>query len=377
MKVRVVREPCYFAEAVYLLYYFVNGVSYVEEYHRISQKYRSYHPDRSDEGLIKARELDRVLAAATRDIDPQDPKLRLFFERLAGTVPTTACCLAQVMLMTVPLDRSDPDEFAADLLAGFRSMCSEGIKINDINAMGLIVEHWEPQQEQESLSAQIEHLPCAIEAKWEILRALTEFESFLAELMQLVRPVAERLRTELETMRSLNAPALERWSAYFSEHTVDKFREEMFGSSFLFPQDLPQQDVLLGIWSCNMIGFWSEWLERGGESVRVAYAGSGLSFDFAASHRKRPDPESLSAMLRALSGKDRLEILQRCRTAPLSAARLAEAMNLNSGTVSRNLYDLYKLGYLETRGDGERVNYITRPEAVERLFQWIMDFIKS
>ena len=126
-----------------------------------------------------------------------------------------------------------------------------------------------------------------------------------------------------------------------------------------------------------MIGFWSEWLERGGESVRVAYAGSGLSFDFAASHRKRPDPESLSAMLRALSGKDRLEILQRCRTAPLSAARLAEAMNLNSGTVSRNLYDLYKLGYLETRGDGERVNYITRPEAVERLFQWIMDFIKS
>ncbi len=377
MKVRVVREPCYFAEAVYLLYYFVNGVSYVEEYHRISQKYRSYHPDRSDEGLIKARELDRVLAAATRDIDPQDPKLRLFFERLAGTVPATACCLAQVMLLTVPLDRSDPDEFAADLLAGFRSMCSEGIKINDINAMGLIVEHWEPQQEQESLSAQIEHLPCAIEAKWEILRALTEFESFLAELMQLVRPVAERLRTELETMRSLNAPALERWSAYFSEHTVDKFREEMFGSSFLFPQDLPQQDVLLGIWSCNMIGFWSEWLERGGESVRVAYVGSGLSFDFAASHRKRPDPESLSAMLRALSGKDRLEILQRCRTAPLSAARLAEAMNLNSGTVSRNLYDLYKLGYLETRGDGERVNYITRPEAVERLFQWIMDFIKS
>ena len=32
---RVFREPCYFAEAVYLLYYFVNEVSYGEEFARI------------------------------------------------------------------------------------------------------------------------------------------------------------------------------------------------------------------------------------------------------------------------------------------------------------------------------------------------------
>ena len=32
---RVFREPCYFAEAVYLLYYFVNEVSYEEEFARI------------------------------------------------------------------------------------------------------------------------------------------------------------------------------------------------------------------------------------------------------------------------------------------------------------------------------------------------------
>ncbi|MFR8333254.1 MAG: hypothetical protein ACLU9S_13580 [Oscillospiraceae bacterium] len=32
---RVFREPCYFAEAVYLLYYFVNEISYEEDYTRI------------------------------------------------------------------------------------------------------------------------------------------------------------------------------------------------------------------------------------------------------------------------------------------------------------------------------------------------------
>lgn len=52
-------------------------------------------------------------------------------------------------------------------------------------------------------------------------------------------------------------------------------------------------------------------------------------------------------------------------------------MNLNSGTVSRNLYGLYKLGYLETRGDGERVNYITRPDALVRLFRWVLEYVSE
>lgn len=39
MVVRVFREPCYFAEAVYLLYYFVNEVSYEEEFARICKCY--------------------------------------------------------------------------------------------------------------------------------------------------------------------------------------------------------------------------------------------------------------------------------------------------------------------------------------------------
>ena len=36
---RVFREPCYFAEAVYLLYYFVNEISYEEDYTRICKSY--------------------------------------------------------------------------------------------------------------------------------------------------------------------------------------------------------------------------------------------------------------------------------------------------------------------------------------------------
>ena len=77
----------------------------------------------------------------------------------------------------------------------------------------------------------------------------------------------------------------------------------------------------------------------------------------------------------ALGGKDKLEILRRCAEHPYSAAKLAAEMNVNSGTVSRNLYGLFKLGYLETKGDGERVNYSTRLDNLEQMFHWVAEYI--
>ena len=56
-------------------------------------------------------------------------------------------------------------------------MFQEGIKINDLNGMGLVVERQDAQEETESLMVQLERLPCSIEGRWTILRALTEFET--------------------------------------------------------------------------------------------------------------------------------------------------------------------------------------------------------
>ena len=78
-----------------------------------------------------------------------------------------------------------------------------------------------------------------------------------------------------------------------------------------------------------------------------------------------------------LSSPARMEMLHAMTDRYMSAQELAQALNLNSGTVSRNVYGLYKLGYLETRGDGERVNYITRPDALERLFRWVLEYVSE
>lgn len=376
---RVFREPCYFAEAVYLLYYFVNHISYEEDYLRAVKNYPCGYGEKGSVAE-RIRELMRVSAEVTVGMDPQEERLHYYFKKLPGTEARACCCLAQVMLMTVPLDQTDIDGFAGQLLAGYRYMQGEGIKINDLNPLGLVMERWEGPEEVESLAAQLERLPCATEAKWMILRALTDFEAHLRELTELIRPVAKRLRGAMSHLNAMNEEPLAVWSAYFMDHSVDDYQSEMFNTTFLFPKQQAREEIWLGIWNFNCLGSWSEYLDvpEGPEGpVRVAYIGTAIDFDLSVKKRTRPDEEALCGMLRVLGGKDKLEILRRCAKRPYSVAKLAAEMEINSGTVSRNLYGLYKMSYLDTTGDGERLNYVTRLDKLEQVFRWIMEYVSG
>lgn len=372
---RIFREPCYFAEAVYLLYYFVNEVSYEDEFARICKSYCRKADEEEERMMRWIQELTRVSQVVTAGLDREDPRMRYYFEKLPGTEKQSDCCLAQVMLVSIPLDCSDVDVFAAQLYRAYTSMFREGVKINDLNGMGLVVERQDTQEETESLMAQLERLPCSMEGKWSILRALSEFELHLTELTELIRPVAARLQTEMGNLSAMNAEPLAQWEAYFQDHTVDDFQDEMFNTTFLFTETNVPHEIWLGLWSFNPFGTWSECLDHRGQMVRLAYLGANISFRFATNRKIQPDAEAMSGMLRALGGKDKLEILRRCAEQPCSAAKLAAEMNVNSGTVSRNLYGLFKQGYLETRGDGERVNYSTRLDNLEQVFHWVAEYI--
>ena len=241
---RVFREPCYFAEAVYLLYYFVNEISYEEDYTRICKSYCRKGDEEEEEMLRRIREMTRVSRVVTAGLDRDDPRLCHYFEKLPGTDRRAECCLAQVMLVSIPLDCSNVDAFASQLLDAYTRMLQEGLKINDLNGMGLVVERQDAREEAEPLMVQLERLPCSIEGKWHILRALTEFESHLKELTELIRPVAVRLQTEMSALQAMSAEPFARWEAYFQDHTVDDFQNEMFNTTFLFAED----DVPHEIW---------------------------------------------------------------------------------------------------------------------------------
>ena len=310
MKVRVIDKPCLFAETVYLLYYYINGIAYTRDYERVNRKFGRYLLEKEDQGLQLAQELDRISAAVTQTLDPHQARLRYFFEKLPGTDEKTCCCLAHTMLVATPLNCTDIDSFAAELLRMFRYMSGIGFKINDMNTMGLVLEPLDPQEEPEPPQVQLERLPCSMEARWEILRVLTEFETYLRELTELLRPVAEQLAAEMQALTERNRAQLAIWEKYFQTHSVDTFQQEMFRASYLFTQEMQPDEVWIALWNFNMVGFWTEWFESGGKTVRIAYLGANLSFEFAAAHQVRPDAETLCAMMRALTGKDKLEILR-------------------------------------------------------------------
>ena len=151
MKVRVIDKPCLFAETVYLLYYYINGIAYTRDYERVNRKFGRYLLEKEDQGLQLAQELDRISAAVTQTLDPHQARLRYFFEKLPGTDEKTCCCLAHTMLVATPLNCTDIDSFAAELLRMFRYMSGIGFKINDMNTMGLVLEPLDPQEEPEPL----------------------------------------------------------------------------------------------------------------------------------------------------------------------------------------------------------------------------------
>ena len=221
MKVRVIDKPCLFAETVYLLYYYINGIAYTRDYERVNRKFGRYLLEKEDQGLQLAQELDRISAAVTQTLDPHQARLRYFFEKLPGTDEKTCCCLAHTMLVATPLNCTDIDSFAAELLRMFRYMSGIVFKINDMNTMGLVLEPLDPQEEPEPLQVQLERLPCSMEARWEILRVLTEFETYLRELTELLRPVAEQLAVEMQALTERNRAQLAIWEKYFQTHSVE------------------------------------------------------------------------------------------------------------------------------------------------------------
>ena len=107
MKVRVIDKPCLFAETVYLLYYYINGIAYTRDYERVNRKFGRYLLEKEDQGLQLAQELDRISAAVTQTLDPHQARLRFFFEKLPGTDEKTCCCLAHTMLVATPLNCTD------------------------------------------------------------------------------------------------------------------------------------------------------------------------------------------------------------------------------------------------------------------------------
>ena len=56
MKVRVIDKPCLFAETVYLLYYYINGIAYTRDYERVNRKFGRYLLEKEDQGLQLAQE---------------------------------------------------------------------------------------------------------------------------------------------------------------------------------------------------------------------------------------------------------------------------------------------------------------------------------
>lgn len=74
-------------------------------------------------------------------------------------------------------------------------------------------------------------------------------------------------------------------------------------------------------------------------------------------HVKRPTPESLEWLLKALADRTRLRLLSLLSAGEFCVCHLQESLDLPQPTVSRHLAYLRKVGLVTTRRDGLWVHY--------------------
>lgn len=79
MKVRVIDKPCLFAETVYLLYYYINGIAYTRDYERVNRKFGRYLLEKEDQGLQLAQGAGSYLRSRHADARPASGAAALFF----------------------------------------------------------------------------------------------------------------------------------------------------------------------------------------------------------------------------------------------------------------------------------------------------------
>lgn len=371
----ICQKPVIFLETISMLYNYVNKISYSDMLRQIQRRFAQHIVDRDGKFLVQLAEaLERVSGQVCGDLDGQNPRLNYFFRTFSGMSSSSSCCLAHVMLLGYYVCSEDNlDHYREELRKYYLESKDKRLRIEGIDSFGLIWSVADPGDDLPPLSQQLRRLPCAPENRRQIQEVFSGYEALLEELTELIRPVAERLQQNLQELQRLTARCVSEWVLYFGNQTVESFVRDMFDSTLLFPAE--SDDIQIGIWlfNCKSVQIHRIKGERG--SVQSILIGSMVLPEMSAKNRSKLDRDMICGILRTMGSPDKLEVLHRCAQAPTYAQKLAKEMNMNSGTVSRILYNLNEWGFLEKELMDGRIHYRTKLDAVEELWKSLLAYL--
>lgn len=361
MEYQFIQEPLMLQETAAMLFKFVNGISFKELLVRkkfIMSNEVTASVTRRMEGL------QRIMEDICGNLDPQEPRLQRFFAK--APVENADLYLAQLMTMSFcRIHYPGLRENAAEICQFWRESQESGAWLDPQSWHTLLLTE-EPGKPGD-LFEQICRLSYPPEFQLKLYGALREFDKTMEELVELMEPVARELETRFRQESWLQQETVEYWQGVFQKTSPKEVAKEILGYDSV-PGNPGKTYVVPMYMNSSFVAFGED--QQGQERFNLLILGSGAT---AGSRLQQQSSvlDGLSAALKAIGDRKRLEILCRLSKGRSYCHELADAMGIDSGNMSRHLALLNSYGLLRQEREPMINYYETNKEALHELLQLV------
>ncbi|MGM9641002.1 MAG: winged helix-turn-helix domain-containing protein [Faecousia sp.] len=357
MEVIIYKEPCWLLEAAELVYSLVNGIP--------ATKLAGSGPH-----CIPPEDVARIQAIACATIDPEDELVQYYFQGvpLEGFSGRLSCLGCVMLYSSLPVGCSRPEDYAAFIREAWRTRMDSGFHVDGIDGFTLSLEPAEGKPM--SLAKELSVLQAPELYKMQLLEVFSAFDQHLEQLARLLTPVAEALPELMAPwVKSVSALAKE-WETFFRLNSPQEF--------FLHRARMP--DV-----STEKLEIAFRFLSPGAspgkysEDRHHAWFHLGVSMEpslESPGSAQSPEEWELTAV-RLMANSARMEMLRLMMERPMSGQELAQKLNLNSGSVFRDLNSLYNARLLLQESNGSRNYYRTNMSTIRQITEHLVNHIQS
>lgn len=355
---RICPEPCLLLEAMELTCSYVNQAP----------------PEQlagTGEFAIPLADVMAIRDAACAEVDRENELVKFFFHPIpSGGVPRRhgreLCLASHILYGNLTTLSPDTDRLAQSLLDYWNGIPRPYV-VTEMDSHCLSIDTAAPGQ-QVPLPRELSKLPVSAEAQNQLMEVIYNYEQYLRWLVDLLRPVTQKLGPLLAPWVERTAPLLRRWETFFRGPEGDEFFTKRLGLNGM------QCDHVEVVLRC--------FPQSGGYVKALAPAGPaccllGLCLNIGTVESK-PDSgfsEKEKAALRLLASSDRVAMLQAMTDSAKTGQDLVRELGLHPGAVFRDLNNMVGAGLITREVIDGKNKYWTNAAAIRRLSQRMLQLL--
>lgn len=360
MEVALYAKPCLLYEAAELVFALVNGIP----------------PEKltgTGEYCIPPEQMQAIQAQACADLNPEDEQLQFYFRGvpLEGTHGRASCLGCCLLYSSLEIASPGVEEMRQALSAAWTDHREKGYRVNGIDAFSISMEPVEDGKQFSSLSKEISWLPVPSDYQMQLLEVFSAFDQHLAQVTDLLRPVADKLELLLEPWVARAQGLLQSWE--------NLFQQENQAEEFLLHKARLRFDHY------NSFGIALRYFSFGGSPGKIDELTGRVAFHISVSvppSLEQANPrltmtEQEYAALRLLANPDRVEMLRLMAEKPMSGSEVAKELKLHVGSAFRDINNLYNAGLLLLLPGKGKSLYSANLQAVEDLTAHLVEYLRN